>query len=81
MGQHLDRLAAEQQGGDSAPSVRGHDNEIAAERVCGVDDGAVAGMSEVQLMRVTGHKDSKMLREYVEEAQLFETNTSALLGL
>jgi site-specific recombinase XerD len=43
--------------------------------------GAAAGMNEVQLMRVTGHKDSKMLREYVAEATLFDNNTSALLGL
>jgi hypothetical protein len=38
-------------------------------------------MSEIQLMRTTGHTDSKMLREYIAEATLYETNTSALLGL
>jgi hypothetical protein len=39
------------------------------------------GMNEIQLMRVTGHSDCKMLREYIAEATLYDTNTSALLGL
>ena len=43
--------------------------------------GAAAGMTEVQLMRVTGHRDSKMLSEYVSEATLFDANVSAILGL
>ena len=38
-------------------------------------------MSEVQLMRVTGHRHTKMLREYVAEATLADNNTSALIGL
>jgi len=43
--------------------------------------GAAAGMNEIQLMRVTGHSDCKMLRECIAEAMLYDTNTSALLGL
>lgn len=42
---------------------------------------AKAGATEVQIMAVTGHKSSAMVREYIEDAGLFETNTTALLGL
>ena len=38
-------------------------------------------MNEIQLMRIAGHSDSKMLREYIAEATLYATNTSTLLGL
>ena len=42
---------------------------------------AKAGATEVQIMAVTGHRSSAMAREYVEESQLYELNTSAMLGL
>jgi len=42
---------------------------------------AAAGINEIHLMRLTGHSDFKMLREHIAEATLYDTNTSALLGL
>ena len=39
------------------------------------------GATESAIMRTTGHKSSAMVREYIEEATLFENNASALLGL
>jgi hypothetical protein len=43
---------------------------------------AEAGCNELQIMQRSGHKSSAMVREYVEESQLFHgQNVTALLGL
>jgi hypothetical protein len=38
MGQDLDRLAAEHDRGDAMAAMRGHDDQIAAFRIRGIDD-------------------------------------------
>ena len=43
---------------------------------------AEARCNELQIMQRSGHKSSAMVREYVEESQLFHgQNVTALLGL
>lgn len=43
---------------------------------------AEAGANEVQIMHCSGHHSSAMVREYIEQAQLFHgQNVTALLGL
>ena len=42
---------------------------------------ARAGLSEAQMMRVTGHRSSAQLRGYIADADLFAVNVSAAIGL
>jgi hypothetical protein len=42
---------------------------------------ARAGLSEAQMMRITGHRSSAQLRGYIEDAELFSVNVSAAIGL
>jgi len=42
---------------------------------------ARAGATELQIMRVSGHKSSAMVQEYIEEAGLFDDNATGMLGL
>lgn len=42
---------------------------------------ARAGLSEAQMMRVTGHRSSAQLRGYIQDAELFSVNVSAAIGL
>jgi hypothetical protein len=50
MGQDLDRLAAEHDRGDAMAAMRGHDDQIAAFRIRGIDDRPV-GMLMLDLNR------------------------------
>ena len=42
---------------------------------------ARAGLSEAQMMRVTGHRSSAQLRGYIQDAEPFAVNVSAAIGL
>ena len=59
MSQNLDCLAAEDERGDAAAPVRGHDDEVAAFRPGGVDDRLV-GMLMLNMNRFAG--DACLLR-------------------
>ncbi len=42
---------------------------------------ARAGLSEAQMMQITGHRSSTQLRGYIQDAELFSVNVSAAIGL
>lgn len=42
---------------------------------------ARAGLSESQMMQITGHRSSAKLRGYIQDAGMFSVNVSAAIGL
>jgi site-specific recombinase XerD len=42
---------------------------------------AIAGVSEMAIMRQTGHKSTNMVRRYIRDANIFRENAAARIGL